>query len=510
MPNFSKTKIITIIGICLLSLYWAIPSLLQRDLPFFPKHRVNLGLDLQGGSHLLLQADLDYYIDEQLTILTDALRKELRENNIKLAGSLQQKNKRISLVLRNPEQHKQLKEIIQSLNSTVDIEFNNQGRMQIYFADVALAKLKDKVLKQSLEVVRRRIDETGTREPIIQTQGNNSILVQVPGLANPEELKEILGKTAKMTFHLVAPIATKSGDRNTIQVPDYQDGILYTLEKEILLGGEMLTEAIASYENGEPTVRFHFNSQGAKKFAEITRDNMGKSLAVVLDNKVITAPRINGVIPNGSGIITGNFTIQEANEIAMLLRAGSLPTPMEVTEERVVGPSLGRDSITAGTMACTIGLGLIIIFMLCVYKLFGLFADIALMFNLVTIVAMLAMMGTTLTLPGIAGIVLTLGMAVDANVLIFERIKEELANGQSNQKAVDNGFANALSTIIDSNLTTLIIAFLLYAISIGSIRGFAVTLSIGILASMFSAISLTRLLIASYLYFVHPNKLSLV
>ena len=373
------------------------------------------------------------------------------------------------------------------------------------------------MVEQAIEIVRRRVDELGTREPTIQRQGSDRIVVQVPGLDDPERLKDILGKTAKLTFHLLDP-NTPRAQPGTAVPPgarllssDDSDAtgntIHYVVRKRVEVSGDRLIDAQPTFDQGQPVVNFRFDTVGGKKFGDTTSKHVGENLAIVLDNKVISAPRIRTAILGGSGIITGSFTVQSANDLALLLRAGALPAPLLILEERTVGPSLGADSIAAGQMASVIGIVLVVAFMFASYGRFGAMADLALLINMALIAAALSMLQATLTLPGIAGIVLTIGMAVDANVLIFERIREEVRGGRTPISAVDAGYRRALTTIIDSNLTTLVAALLLFGLGSGPIKGFAVTLSIGIMTSMFTAIMVTRLMIVTWLRRVGPQAL---
>ncbi|MFM8186753.1 MAG: protein translocase subunit SecD, partial [Alphaproteobacteria bacterium] len=377
----------------------------------------------------------------------------------------------------------------------------------VSFSDYEIDNLKKNLLSQSIEIIRRRIDENGTKEPTIVAQGENRILLQVPGVKNSDELKNILGKTAKMTFHL----ASNGGESfdEVFQAFDNR-GNSFSLKKEVMLSGDLLIDASATYHEGKPAVAFRFNTAGTRKFAEITQENVGKIFAIILDGKVVTAPVINTVINQGNGVISGSFDVKEASEVALLLRSGALPTPLLIVEERSVGPSLGSDSIKSGQIACLVGLILVSIFMVIFYGYFGLIANIALVVNIAIIISVLSLLSATLTLPGIAGIVLTMGMAVDANVLIFERIKEELASSKSILPAIEKGFGQAYRAIIDSNITTLIVAFFLYVFGNGSIKGFAVTLSIGITSSMFTAILLTRMLIVIWIRNNKNKKPSLI
>jgi preprotein translocase subunit SecD len=441
--------------------------------------------------------------------LKDEIKSSFRDEAVRTIPALN--GNKIIFSLSDSEQIKSAKKIIKKISRRAEIT-ESSGNFEIYFSDEQIREIKQKLIGQSIEIVRRRIDESGTKEPTIQAQGESRILLQVPGVENPSELKSILGKTAKMTFHFVDE---KSFSDNAVAGPDTErlfdyEGRAYLIKKEVVLSGDMLIDANATYHEGQPAVGFRFNDAGARKFAQITKDNIGRFFAIVLDGRVVTAPRINSVINQGSGVISGNFTTKEANEVALLLRAGALPAPLKIIEERTVGPSLGLDSIKSGTVATIAGLAFVAAFMIFFYGFFGLVADIALIINISIILAVLALIGATLTLPGIAGIVLTMGMAVDANVLIFERIKEELREKKTVLSSVEQGFSQAFRAIADSNITTLIVAFFLYMFGNGPVKGFAVTLSIGIVASMFSAIILTRMIIAIWLKKRRPQKLNLI
>ncbi len=524
MINFPKWKIFLVIAVCLWAIAQTVPNLLSESerakYSFLPKGTVKLGLDLQGGSHLLLKIDFDHFLKEHFESILDDVRRSFRTEKIGYLNlavkNTQDKKAYIGLTLRDASQKEMALEQLKKISRDFDVE-ENAGNLKISYSDDALEKLRRDVLEKSIEIVRRRVDETGTREPLIQMQGDERILLQVPGLQNPEELKKLLGKTAKMTFHLMnendpyAMSTTYPGSDEILLSDSKADSKQkYLVKKKVELSGEMLVDSQPTYDQAQPVVSFRFNNLGGKKFAQITSENVGKPFAVVLDGKVITAPRINSSILGGSGIITGNFTAPEATELALLLRSGALPAPLTVVEERTVGPSLGQDSIDAGKIATAVGFTLITICMIIVYRLFGLFANVALVVNIFIIIAVLSLFGATLTMPGIAGLVLTMGMAVDANVLIFERIKEELRNGKSAIASVDAGFNRAFTTILDSNLTTLIAAFLLFTYGSGTVKGFAVTLTVGILSSMFTAITLTKLIIVVWLKKTKPKTLKLV
>ena len=512
MLIFSKLKIFIISSLCLLAIYFSLPTfLLNNEIAnknsqlksIIPNNKVNLGLDLQGGSQLLLEIDVASYISDQVEILKDETKNVFYEESIRTL--VEKVDNKIIFNITNEDEKQNAKKLIRKLSKQVEISEDN-GQFQVYFSDGELKNIKQNLIKQSIEIVRRRVDENGTKEPTIIAQGDKRILLQVPGVQNSQELKEVLGKTAKMTFHLASNESSSTFD--SIQVFD-NAGNSFLLNKEVILSGDLLVDASATYFEGKPAVAFRFNSLGSRKFAQITTDNIGKIFAIVLDGKVITAPVINTVINQGSGVISGNFTTQEAGQVALLLRAGALPAPLTVIEERSVGPSLGSDSISSGKIASLMSLVLIAIFMILFYGIFGFIANIALFVNIAIIISFLSMLGATLTLPGIAGIVLTMGMSVDANVLIFERIKEELSSKKSLLASVEQGFSQAYRTILDSNLTTLIVAFFLYVFGNGSVKGFAVTLSIGIMSSMFTAILLTRMLISIWLKKTRPKKLSL-
>ncbi len=522
MVNIAKWKIYLVLLICVLAPIYALPNILSTDvmakLPAWVPHKtVNLGLDLQGGSHLLLKVEMDEVIAERIDATAATTRSLLRKERIRPIG-LRKNKDGVSFKLAKTDERKKVlsllrKDLDQGLYISADDDLVN-----ILYSEQTITEIKRNTIQQSIEIIRRRVDETGTREPTIQAQGEDRILVQLPGVENPERIKELLGRTARMTFHLVDMDATPqqiaSGDVSSgsriVPMADGEGGQPIAIRRRSLLSGEMLVDSQPSFDQfGESVVSFRFNSIGARKFGEITRENTGKLFAIVLDDEVVTAPRINEPITGGSGQISGSFTPESANDLAILLRAGALPAPLTVAEERSVGPSLGADSVAAGKIASLVGLGGVLIFMLFAYGRFGFYADIALVMNMVFIIAALSLLQATLTLPGIAGIVLTIGMAVDANVLIFERIREEVAAGRSPISAIDKGYAGAMSTIMDANLTTLIAAALLYVYGTGPVRGFAVTLTVGIITSLFAAIYVTRLMVVFWLRRARPNTLKI-
>jgi preprotein translocase subunit SecD len=523
MLDFPRWKIVTILLACLFFVALASPNVMspetRANMPdWYPERTVNLGLDLQGGSHLLLRVDFEAYLKEHMDTIVDETRLAFREEGVKYTG-LGNRDGKVVFSLRDGQEEVEVSKLVRGIDSDLAVLEENNKAYIVGYSEQGLTRLKRQVMEKSMEIISRRVDETGTREPIIQQQGDDRILLQVPGLEDPEMLKNLLGKTAKMTFHLVDLSATQNEIEHgrvgggSIVLPsaekdDRGGAIKYAVKRRALLSGEMLVDAAPTRDQmGRPAVNFRFNPMGAKKFGEITTKNVGSPFAVVLDGEVITAPRINEPILGGSGIITGQFSPEEANQLAILLRSGSLPAPLAVMEERSVGPSLGADSIAAGKFASLVAVGLVFGFMLLGYGLFGIFSNIALCMNIVMIMALLSLFQATLTLPGIAGIVLVIGMAVDANVLIFERIREEINRGKTPFSAVDNGFKIAFRTILDSNITTLIAAIILFYFGTGTVKGFAVTLSIGILSSMFSAIVLTRLMVATWMRSRRPASL---
>lgn len=518
MLEFPKWKIWTVLAVCVYFVFGALPNILSNDtlesLPdMLPKERVSLGLDLQGGSHLLLRLEMDEYMREQFEGIRDGLRGALRDEQLGYVNLVATKESAgFRVRAETIKEETDIPALIREVDTRLSYDQTGE-QYRVYYGDDVLREIQLQVLEHSVEIVNRRINETGTKEPIIQRQGMDRILVQVPGLQNPEQLKSLLGQTAKMTFHLVNENVSETQLVQGIVPPGTRllpndDGMgRVPIYSKVSLSGEVLTGAQAGFADGQPVVNFQMDARGARKFGEITQANVGKRFAVVLDDKVITAPVIRSSILGGTGQISGNFTTESANELAILLRAGALPAPLTIIEERTVGPSLGADSIASGVQAAYIAILVVIIYMLLAYKLFGFFSAIALTVNMVILLAVLSLLQATLTLPGIAGIVLTLGMAVDANVLIFERIKEEVRKGKSLLHAIDSGFKSAWGTIVDSNVTTLIAALILFAFGTGTVKGFAVTLSIGIASSMFTAIMLTRMLVVLWFRKTNPKKL---
>jgi preprotein translocase subunit SecD len=504
-------KRITVIAVVLLSFLLCLPSFLseaQRTqlntvLPAWMTQAVSLGLDLQGGSYMLLEADIPSVVKDRIDNAVTAVRNELRAEKIDVQSVTADKDG-IQVELSNEGDYAAVRKMIATADETLVISQVNL-EVKATYDEKAIKSITDQTMAQSIEIVSRRVNESGTKEPIIQRQGENRILVQLPGINDPEYVKKLLGKTAKLTFHMVS----ETGEGMSVRKVPMRENPAETLplNRRPLMTGDMLVNAQPSFQEGAPVVSFKLNAVGAKRFCSVTSENVGKLFAVVLDNEVITAPRINEAICGGSAVISGSFTVQESSDTAILLRAGALPTSLTVVEERSVGPSLGSDSVKAGTLASVVAFLLIISFMTLSYGLFGVFASIALFINMAMIVGLLSMLQATLTLPGIAGIILTMGMAVDANVLIFERIREEVKSGRSIISAMDTGYDKAMASIVDSNLTTLIAGIILYAVGTGPIKGFAVTLSIGIITSLFSAIMLTRLMLVIWLRVKKPKTL---
>lgn len=526
MIHFPRWKIALILIVCLGGILLALPNFIAKErlegLPsWFPSDQINLGLDLQGGAHLLLEVDLDSVFREQVANLVQSMRNELRQAQIGYTD-IGVVGEAATVVIRNPDERSErgragesnldhARRILRAIEPGLSVRVEG-NRLILTYDDAAIRDRRNQTMTQSIEIVRRRVDEFGTSEPTIQRQGDNRILVQLPGVDDPERVKRLLGQTAQMNFHLlderfppggrvpgVAPPGSILVNEDPSVAAEGREPITYVLQRRVMLSGDTLVDAQPTFQDGQPVVSFRFDSVGARQFARITQANVGRPFAIVLDNQVISAPVIREPILGGSGIISGNFSVQETNDLAVLLRAGALPAPMQILEERTVGPDLGADSIAAGTLACIIGFILVLLFMGWVYSTFGLFANIALIINLTLLLGLLSLLQATLTLPGIAGIILTIGMAVDANVLIFERIREEIRQGRTTLSAVDSGYRRALTTIIDANLTTLIAAVILFEFGSGPVKGFAVTLAIGLLTSMFSAIMVTRLMVIGYL-----------
>ncbi|GAB5436783.1 protein translocase subunit SecD [Falsiruegeria mediterranea] len=479
---------------------------------WMPSSLVNLGLDLRGGAHLLAEVKVEDVYASRMEAMWPEIRDALRPERATVGTIRLQQSPadEIRVRISQPEGMSRAVEVVRGLARPIqtltgagstDIEVSGQGDiLTVRLSDAEKLASDDRTVRQALEIIRRRIDEVGTREPTIQRQGADRILIQVPGIGSASELKAIIGTTAQLTFN---PVVSRGTDANAVAgvgnelIPSIDEtGVFYVIEAAPVVTGEELVDAQPSFDqNGRPAVSFRFNTSGARKFGDYTRDNIGSPFAIVLDNEVISAPVIQSHIPGGSGIITGNFTVEESTNLAVLLRAGALPAGLEFLEERTIGPELGQDSIDAGKVATIVAFVAVLVFMALSYGLFGLFANVALIINVGLIFGLLSTIGATLTLPGIAGIVLTVGMAVDANVLIFERIREELKTAKGPARAIELGYEKALSAILDANITTFITAVILFAMGSGPVRGFAITLGLGILTSVFTAIFVTRLMI---------------
>lgn len=511
MIRFPLWKVLLILAICLGGIIYAAPNLFPKDqVPgFLPSKTVALGLDLQGGSHLMLEVGIDVAIRDQADNAMQGLRSELRAQKIGYS-SLRATPTGMIVILREPADAENARRAIRKVDIGMDITEGQDGANSIAakFSNERLKQITDHAIEQSIEIVRRRVDETGTREPVIARQGENRIVVQLPGLTDPERIKELLGKTAKLGFHMVdmeSSVTGRAGVGDLLLPMQENPQQKMAVDKRALVSGDMLTNAQPAFRDGMPVVTFQFNAIGARRFCEATRDNVGKPFAIVLDEVIISAPRINEAICGGSGEISGGFTVQQSNDLSLLLRAGALPAPLTIVEERTVGPTLGSDSVEAGKKACIYALLFVIAFACLSYGLFGIFASFALIMNMVLLMAVLSGLQATLTLPGIAGMVLAIGLAVDGNVLVFERIKEELRAGRSILSAVDIGYERARTTIIDSNLTALISALILFSFGTGPIKGFAVTTSIGVATAYFASMMLTRMIMIGWLRWRKPK-----
>ncbi|MCC7427628.1 MAG: protein translocase subunit SecD [Alphaproteobacteria bacterium] len=534
MMFFSRWKILSVIGICLLGLLLCIPSIVPRERAgaageWLPWRSVNLGLDLRGGSYLLLEIDMSTVIRERLENLMDGVRQKLRNERVGYTN-LAARDRAVTLQVRDLDKLQQVTRWMRELSQPVvnafgqqtqDIEVTSQpdGAVTIALLEPAIRERATRAIEQSIEIVRRRIDGSGVADPLIARQGQNRILVQLPGVGDPERIKQLLGKTARMTFRMVDQNADPNAGRPAPPGVDFlidesltqRSGqtLRTAVRRRIEVDGANLTDARAGQDQrtGSWVVNFEFDSVGARRFAEVTRANVGRPFAIVLDDRVISAPEIREPITGGRGQISGSFTAQSANDLAVLLRAGALPAPLTVVEERSVGPDLGADAIRAGSISLAIGFCLVIAYMLFFYGLFGAFACVALVLNLVLLLAILSVMEATLTLPGMAGVLLTLGMAVDANILINERIREEVLRGRTPIAAMEAGFARAFATILDSNVTTVLAMGMLYAFGSGPVRGFAVAITVGICTSMFTAIVVVRMLMAQWYRRRRPSAL---
>jgi preprotein translocase subunit SecD len=523
MIHIARWKLIVSFLVVMAGILFVSPNLLTREqaasLPGWLSHsRINLGLDLQGGSHLLLGVDLQSVMRERLENMVQGVREALRKERIGYTR-LGVSGQTVGFQLTNPDDIAKVREYVRVNEPGVVVDFGSNGQVTLRYDEASLRERQNQVISQSIEIVRRRVDEFGTTEPSIQQQGEDRILLQVPGESDSDRIIRIISQTARLSFRLVDSTMTAQEARATGRIPagsellpavearDTTGAAGYLVQRRIIIGGDNLVDAQPSFQNGEAVVNFRFDSVGGRRFGDVTRDNVGRPFAIVLDDKVISAPVIREPILGGSGVISGSFTTESARDLALLLRAGALPAPLQVLEQRVVGPDLGADSIAAGKIASIIGMIGVLVFMILAYGLFGVFANIALIVNVTLLMGAMSALNATLTLPGIAGIVLTIGMAVDANVLIYERIREETRNGRPIISAIDAGFQRAWTTILDSNITTLIAGLVMFELGSGPIRGFAVTLSIGIVTSMFTAVMVTRFVIIGWLRWRRPKTL---
>ena len=507
MLYFSKLKIISVVIFTLLLSYFSLSNFTKIDDDFFKKN-INLGLDLQGGSYLLLEIDNSPVLEQQIQNKLIQIKKFLKDKKIPYKNFNIIDDKKISFEINNEfidSTSNLLKGKDSEINPYYDQFKTNQfellvvgNRFELTYSRYGLIQLKSSSQNQAIEIVRRRVDEIGTNEPNILKRGNDRILVELPGLDNPDRIKSLLGKTANLTFRFVTQNEEESFGTERLSFLDGSDESI--VSKRIILSGDNLIDAQPRMdsESNQTVVTFNLDRVGAKKFARATTTGVGKKLAIILDGQIISAPNIVEPIVGGAGQITGDFTFQSATDLALLLRSGALPAPMKIIEERTVGPDLGQDSINAGILSLIIGFTLVVLFMFVKYKIFGLIANITLISNLLLLLGVLTLFEATLTLPGIAGIILTVGMAVDANVLIYERIKEEIKNENNKILAFDSGYVKSRSTILDANITTLIAAIILFLLGSGPVKGFALTLGVGILSTLFSVYFIARLMTAQY------------
>ncbi len=528
MFRLAPWKVASVVALVVFAALMIVPSFLapgtvaavEGRLPsFVPFRAIVLGLDLQGGAQLLMEVDSASVTKGQVEALRDDVRGKMREGKISISGGIAMLPRGVVVRIADAAERERALQLLLPLNQNVggaltgatghslDISDTGAGAVQLLLTDAAITEKIHHAVSQSIEVLNRRLNGTGTKETNVEQQGADRILVEVPGLQDTTKVKELLGATAKLEFRLIADPGDPPSEVDTL--PMQQGGGTMAVQKRVMVEGEDLVDAEPSFDSrtGEPDVTFRFNLRGGQRFGQVTSENVGRLFAIVLDGKVISAPRILSPITGGTGQITGNFTVEEATNLAVLLRAGALPAKLTVVEERTVGPGLGQDSIDAGKRAALVGGALVIVYMLTTYGVFGIFADLALAVHILLIFASMALLGATLTLPGIAGIVFTIGMAVDSNVLIYERIREEAHLGRSVISALDAGFKRAFATIIDSNVTMFVAAVILYLFGSGAVRGFAVSLGLGILTSVITAVTMTRMMIALWYRNRRPSVL---
>ena len=534
-PNWYKflTAIIIAAGF-LFALPNALPGWVVARMPsWLPTNTVTLGLDLQGGSYVLLEVGVDQVYKDQLETLTADVRVRLRKARIGYTN-LQTNADSVSLRILDPARYEDARSILNDLNPLVgggllsvgqrayDMTEPGNQTVVMKMTEAYKTSTQQSTVANSLEIVRKRIDKLGTREPTITREGEDRIVVQVPGLSDPRVLIDDLGKTGKMTFQLVDETAdVQQAQRHIVPIGDEllqfqkdKNGVQpppLVVQRRIMVNGDRLKTARQGFdqETGQPDIDFSFDTVGAREFGDATKENIGRRFAIILDKEIITAPVIESAILGGNGMIRGNFTVESAGELSGIIEAGALPAPLRAIEQRTVGAELGKDQVDQGKYSALGGLVLVCVFMVLRYGLFGLFADAALVLNIVFLMAILTMFGATLTLPGIAGIVLTMGMAVDANVLIYERIQEEQRNGRTLIASIDQGFRNARRTIIDANMTHLIASLILFQLGSGPVRGFAVTLGVGIVSSFYTSFTVTRFIVITWLRLARPKRLAM-
>ena len=524
MLTLSRWKIFLVLASALFGLLFTLPNLVPSGVVplWLPHQKLNLGLDLQGGSYLLLEVDTEALRKERLTNLTEDMRTKLQEAQTDFNG-LGVVSDTIEVRITDPTKvdtaytllNNQLGERLLTGGRDVIVQRAPDQHIRVSFVPQAANAAARDAVSRSIEIIRKRIDALGTKEPIITQQGSNRIVVEAPGESDPEKLKAVIGKTAKLTFQMVdteaAPEDVAAGriPPDDVALPS-DDGFqpAYVVKRRSVVTGEMLTSASGSHdENNAPAVAFSFNAIGTQRFAQVTSQNIGKPFAIVLDGRIISAPRINSAITGGSGIITGHFTEESAHELALLLKTGALPAPLNVVEERTVGAELGADAVRAGAISLAIGAAAIFIFIILAYGLFGVFAALALVINVMMIIGAMSLTQATLTLPGIAGLILTMAVAVDANVLIYERMRDEANSGRGPMASADTGYRRALTSIIDANVTTMISALIMFQFGAGPVKGFAWTLSIGVVTSVFTAVLVTQFLIGWWFRAVRPKSL---
>ena len=527
MLTLSRWKIGLVLISALFGILFTAPNVLPPQVldawpAFLPHQKLNLGLDLRGGSYLLLEVDTEALNKERLTNLTEEIRTRLRTDKVEFSD-LGVAGDKISVRISDPTQvdavaktlTRTLGEQLQGGGRDVNIRTAQDQRVEVSFVREAAAAAASKAVDQSVEIIRKRTDAQGTKEVSITRNGSRRIVVEAPGESDPQKLRELIGKTAKLTFQMV-DVSVTPEDIAAQRIPPDDEVLpsddryqpVYVVKKRAVVSGEMLTRAnLANDENGQPAVAFNFNGVGARRFGQVTSQNIGKPFAIVLDKRIISAPRIQSAITGGSGIINGNFTTESANQLAILLRSGALPAPLNIVEQRTVGAELGADAIRAGAISLAIGAAAIFAFIILAYGSFGIYAAIALIINVLMIIGALSMTQASLTLPGIAGVILTMAVAVDANVLIYERMRDEANSGRAPMAAADTGYKRALTSIIDANVTTMIAALILYYVGAGPVKGFAWTLAVGVVTSVFTAVLVTQVLIGWWFKVARPKSL---